>query len=99
MAAINLTRHYLALIDEAFDRKAWHGTTLRGSLRRVTATQAAWRPAEARHNIWELTVHAAYWKYAVTRKLTGARRGSFPVKGSNWLQAPAKPTEAGWREV
>ena len=38
-----------------------------------------------RHNIWELIVHCAYWKYAVTRLLTGAKRGSFPLEGSNFF--------------
>jgi hypothetical protein len=46
---------------------------------------AAARPARGRHNIWEVMVHTAYWKYAVTRRLTGARRGSFAYPGSNWF--------------
>ena len=46
-------------IDEAFDKKSWHGPNLRGSLRGVTAQQAAWRPGPDRHNIWELALHAA----------------------------------------
>jgi uncharacterized damage-inducible protein DinB len=79
----------LDLIDEAFDRAAWHGPTLRGSLRGVTAEQAAWRPARGRHTIRELTIHAAYWKYAVRRRLTGEARRSFPLAGSNWFDAPA----------
>ncbi len=61
----------LEVLDQAFDRKGWHGTTLRGSLRGVTPDEALWRPARGRHNIWELTVHAAYWKYAVRRRLAG----------------------------
>lgn len=75
-------------MDEAFDRKAWHGTTLLGSIRGVRAKEAVWRPAPRRHNIWEITVHAAYWKYAVRRLLTGEKRGSFAAKGSNWLDRP-----------
>ena len=78
----------LDLVDEAFDRKAWHGATLLGSIRGVPAGAATWRPAPRRHNIWELTVHAAYWKYAVRRLLTGEKRGSFPLKGSNWFTRP-----------
>ena len=50
----------LALVDEAFDHKAWHGTTLRGSLRGLTARQADWRPARGCHTIHDLVVHAAY---------------------------------------
>jgi len=88
-----LIQQYLAVMDEAYDHKAWHGTTLRGSLRRVTAAQAAWRPGRTRHNIWEIVVHAAYWKYVVHRRLTGARRGTFALEGSNWFLRP----EAGGR--
>jgi hypothetical protein len=58
-------------------------------LRGVTAEQAAWRPAPGRHNIWEVAVHAAYWKYAVRRRLTGEKRGSFQEKGSNWFTRPS----------
>ena len=88
----------LELLDEAFERKAWHGPNLRGSLRGVSAAQAARRPAPGRHNIWELAVHAAYWKYAVRRRLTGERRGSFACSGSNWFHRPGPdPSAAAWR--
>jgi uncharacterized damage-inducible protein DinB len=83
----------LRLFDEAFDRKAWHGSTLSGALRGVHASQAAWRPARGAHNIWELTVHAAYWKYAVRRLLNGEARGSFALKGSNWFPRPSPSSE------
>jgi DinB superfamily len=87
----------LALLDEAYEKKAWQGANLRGSLRGVTPTQAAWRPAPDAHNIWELAVHASYWKYAVWRMLTGEPRGSFGEKGSNWFPRPAAATEGAWR--
>src|SRR3712207_2441682 len=60
----------LAVVDRAYDRRSWHGTNLRGSIRGLSAADAAWRPARGRHNVWEIVVHAAYWKYAVTRRLT-----------------------------
>ena len=87
----------LVQIDQAYDRRSWHGTNLRGSLRGLTVAQAAWRPGTTRHNIWELAVHAAYWKYAVCRRLTGERRGSFPLKGSNWFRRPVESTERAWK--
>jgi hypothetical protein len=83
----------LGLLDEAFERKAWHGPNLRGSLRGLDAKAAAWRPGPGRHNIWETAVHAAYWKYAVRRRLTGEKRGSFARGGSNWFRCPeGKPS-------
>lgn len=89
----------LRSIDEAFDRRSWHGTNLRGAIRGVDARRAAWRPRPGRHNIWELVLHAAYWKYAVRRRLTGEKRGSFALAGSNWLSSPARPTEGEWKKA
>jgi uncharacterized damage-inducible protein DinB len=87
----------LNLLDEAYEKKAWHGPNLKGSLRGVTPAQAAYRPGSGRHSIRELTLHAAYWKYAVWRRLTGERRGSFPIEGSNWFARRKPPSEAEWR--
>jgi len=89
----------LAALDEAYDRRSWHGTNLRGSLRGMSVEEAAWRPAPGRHSAWELAVHCAYWKYAVRRRLTGAKRGSFPLAGSSWFPRPEPggSTEAAWR--
>ena len=80
----------LALVEEGYQKPAWHGPNLRSALRGVTAEEAAWRPAKGRHNIWEVAVHAAYWKYTVTRRLTGQKTHGFPEKGSNWF-----PRDAG----
>src|SRR5262249_78470 len=89
----------LAMIDQAFDHKSWHGTNLRGSVKGISAEQAAWRPSPNRHSIWEITVHAAYWKYVVRRRLLSERRGSFPIKGSTWFERPAgrRPQEGAWK--
>jgi hypothetical protein len=88
------------ILDEAYSRKAWHGPNLRQSLRGVSAKNAAWRPAPGRHNIWEIAVHAAYWKYFVRRKLRDEKRGSFALKGSNWFARPTNRNADGkaWRE-
>jgi len=75
----------LALVEEGFQKPAWHGPNLRSALRGVTAEEAAWRPARDRHNIWEIAVHAAYWKFAVTQRLTGSKKHDFPEKGRNWF--------------
>jgi hypothetical protein len=87
----------LALVDEAFDRRAWHGPNLRGSIRRVTPEQAVWRPRSGRRNIVEIVMHCAYWKYAVRRRIRGDKRGSFPLKGSNWFESPARLSPDEWR--
>jgi len=87
----------LDLLDEAFDKKSWHGPNLRGSLRGVTPRQAAWRPGPDRRNIWELALHAAYWKYVVRRRVTGEKRGSFVLSGSNFFERPVELSGAAWK--
>lgn len=89
----------LTALDEAYEKAAWHGPNLKGSLRGVRAQQALWRPQPERHCIWEIVVHAAYWKYAVRRRLLGEKRGSFPLKGSNWFPIPDNPGEKEFREA
>jgi DinB superfamily len=89
----------LAILDEGYKKKTWHGPNLRQSIKGVTANQAAWRPRPGRHNIWEETLHAAYWKYAVRRHIDGGKRGSFALKGSNFFARPekGKANEVAWR--
>ena len=89
----------LANIDEAYEKKGWHGTNLKGSLRGLSIDEAVWRPSPRRHNIWETASHAAYWKYAVRRRLRGDKRGSFPLEGSNWFESPPTADESAWRKV
>jgi uncharacterized damage-inducible protein DinB len=93
-AEIDLLLH---LLDTSYERQAWHGPNLRGSLRGVSAATAACRPGSGRRNIWEIVVHAAYWKYTVRRRLLGEPRGSFPLDGSNWFPRPEDATAAAWR--
>jgi uncharacterized damage-inducible protein DinB len=97
------TQLLLKLIDEGYKKQTWHGPNLRGAIRGLSAKQAAWRPGPHRHNIWEVVVHTAYWKYIVRRRITGgkrgapARRGGFPLKGSNWFHLPVETTDKAWR--
>jgi uncharacterized damage-inducible protein DinB len=87
----------LALLDEAYDKKAWHGPNLRGAIRRLSAAEAGWRPNRGRHSIVDIVVHVAYWKYAVRRRLRGDKRGTFPLAGTNWFALPVVLTEEIWR--
>jgi len=89
----------LRLLEEGYEKKTWHGPNLKQALRGVSVRAALSRPQRGRHSIWELAVHAAYWKYVVRRRLLGERRGSFAIKGSNWFVAPETGSEAEWRDV
>jgi DinB family protein len=74
---MDFARLVLAVLDQAYEKKTWHGPNLKQSLKGVTARQAAWRPGRGRHNIWEVALHAAYWKYALRRKIEGESAAPF----------------------
>lgn len=88
----------LQTLDQAYDHKAWHGPNLKQALRGLKAEDAAWRPAEGRHNAWELALHCAYWKYAAHNRILGLPSGQFAVKGRNFFPRPeGPPTEKAWK--
>jgi hypothetical protein len=87
----------LEVVDQAFDRRAWHGTNLLGSVRGLTPREALWRPGRGRHCIWELVLHTAYWKYIVRRRLERDPGLEFPRSGSNWIRLPERTDAAAWK--
>lgn len=93
-ARIELLLHF---IDQAFKGPSWHGTPLWGALRGVTAEEASQRPGPGRHTVWELALHAAYWKYVVRRRLTRDESLEFPRSPSNWPDMASPPSEAAWK--
>jgi uncharacterized damage-inducible protein DinB len=89
----------LKALDPPAGTRLWYGgASPLGSLRGVSAKEAAWKPAPDRHSIWELVLHIAYWKYAVRRKLTGAPKGGFPRGPANWPSVPERPDSKTWKE-
>lgn len=87
----------LQTYDQAYNKSAWHGTNLRGSLRGLSLKELLWRPGPKRHNIWEIAIHCAYWKYAVHRRITGGPKGKFPRLPSNWPRLPEKADTKAWK--
>ena len=85
-------------LDQGYDKPAWHGTNFRNSLRGLKLPQLLWRPAQKRHNIWEIALHVAYWKYVIRRRIVGGKKGAFPRKPSNFPRIPLSPTTRDWKD-
>jgi hypothetical protein len=98
IAAQAKRRLLIGVLDQGFDHPAWHGTNFVGAIRGLTARQAAWRPGRGRHNIWEIVLHAAFWKHEVRRRLTGGGRDPFARTGRNWPALPERLGTRRWRE-
>ena len=80
-------------------RGGWHGgPTPLGAVRGVDVEAAAWTPYPGRHSIWELTLHIAYWKYAVRRRLEGGTEtGGFPRSPANWPRIEDLQDARAWK--
>jgi hypothetical protein len=88
----------LKLLDPPSGTKLWYGgASVTGCLRGVSAGLARWKPAPRPHAIWELTLHLAYWKYAVRRHLEDLPEGSFPRSPSDWPALPEPADESAWK--
>ncbi len=63
---------------------AWHGPSLMESLKGVNVEQAATRPIEGRHTIWEIVNHCTYWMGSVDKALLGEVMESIP-ETEDWV--------------
>ena len=86
----------LRVMDQAYDQKSWHGTTLRGSLRGLTAEEALWRPGPNRHNIWELPPCRLLEVHRATPP-GGGFGGLFERRPSNWPDIPQPADSSAWK--
>jgi uncharacterized damage-inducible protein DinB len=82
------------LIDQferAHDGDPWHGSPIRQILEGVTAEQAARRPPNGAHSIWQLVLHVTGWRNEVARRATGEPAGE-PAAG-DWPPIGEATTE------
>ena len=84
------------LVDQfkrAHDGDPWHGSPVKAILEGVTAEQAARKPPNGAHSIWELVLHMTGWRNEVARRATGQPAGE-PEAGD--YPAVGDPTPARW---
>jgi uncharacterized damage-inducible protein DinB len=60
-------------LNRAFKGEAWHGPAVMDILEGITPQQAAARPFNGTHNMWEIVLHITAWELAVRRRLRGER--------------------------
>ena len=93
-------RAFLAgVLGEAFEGPAWHGPTLRSSIRGVSVDEALWRPGKGRNCIWEIVLHAAYGKYLVASRLEPDVERDFGRRLAKtwWPRLPESTNASAWR--
>ena len=84
----------LEQMERAFDSDAWHGPSVRETLRGLRAHYAFERLIPGAHTIWEIVLHLEGWKLEVIRRLEGHPAG-MPSKG-DWPDV-LDNTDASWQ--
>jgi uncharacterized damage-inducible protein DinB len=84
-------------LRRAHEGGAWHGPAVRELLEGMTAEQAAARPFEGAHSVWELVAHIEAWERAVLRRLRGDRAPIYNTP-EDWPSADSASEET-WREA
>ena len=84
-------------LERAFEGDAWHGPSVTEILACVSARQAAMRPFDGAHSIWEIVVHMTVWQRTVRERLQGSPIPSLPDE-EDW--PPVTDTSpAAWAEA
>lgn len=81
--------------DEARDSGLWAAPWSK-LVEHLSAQQAAWKPAAARHSIWQIVEHVAFWRgVAVARTVGGEGPGEAEIARRNFPD-PAQVSDAEW---
>ena len=89
----------LRSLRENYYRGGWHGPSaaVREALRGLDANAAAWRPGAGRHSIWELTLHLAYARHTMLKRM-GVEVPPFPHRLTKpwWPEVPSAASADAW---
>lgn len=78
---------WFAGVDKAFDG--------------LTPQQAAWKPpgGDARHSIWQILNHIAYWREVVAKRtVTNEQPSEAEIERKNW-ESPSDVSDASWKQA
>lgn len=94
-AAHDPAAHLLADLIAAYDGSPWHGPSFRATLDGLTAGDAAARPVEGAHSVWEIVLHVTVWMDAGAQRLDRRAYIDPPV---DWPATPDLAGDAAWRD-
>ena len=84
-------------LSRAYSGKAWHGPSLKFLLRGISTAQAAARPIENAHSIWELVLHIAAWDRAVCERILSGKDTTLPPEKN--FPAVVDTTDRAWKQA
>jgi uncharacterized damage-inducible protein DinB len=82
-------------IEETVRGPVWHGSALGELLSGVSAAEAAARPVDEAHSIWELVLHITSWAAIAEWRLSLKPTGE-PAEDEDWPPV-SRPTPTAWK--
>jgi hypothetical protein len=82
-------------LEYTFERETWQ-PPLAEAVDGLTAAQAAWKPAPARHSIWQIVRHVTLWKQSVLDGLAGRPADADVLERMDWQEVAGD--DAAWRQ-
>lgn len=73
------------------------GPSLSEAIADVNADAALFRLDEAGHCIWEIVLHAAYWRHEIACALTAGDLARMSRGPENWPALPDSANESSWK--
>ncbi len=92
---MDITNWIITHCESTYRKGNWAGKGVLPAIEGVATEEASWRPNAEQHTIAELVLHMAYWKDAVTARLSG--QAWTYDEAMDWRPVPA--TAQDWEEV
>lgn len=86
--------HIAGQLTRTFDGQAWHGDSITRILAGIQPQQAAQKPLQNVHSIWEIVLHIIAWEQVVVKCLQGIPYT--PVRGENDWPPVKENTADAW---
>lgn len=83
-------------LDSVFYGKAWHGGALLPTIEKFALAPAAIENEEG-FSAWKITLHCAFWKFDVTRRITRGKKPTFDRKPRDFPRLPDQISEESWK--
>ena len=91
------TKRIASQLRRSYEGPAWHGPSLRELLQDVTFEQAAGKPVEGAHSVWELVHHIEAWERQALTTLEGQTYVSL-TGDTDWPPVPEITADA-WKDA
>jgi uncharacterized damage-inducible protein DinB len=75
-------------LETTFEKETWQ-PPLGKAIEGMSARQAAWKPAPARHSIWQIVRHVILWKQSVLDAWDGRVRDEQELERADWREINA----------